>query len=268
MRRAIIGELIFPIIDANPDHWNQGMLPPCKPATGNSDEQGSDLARLLRNGAREQGQCITLNDAEDLVHEGEISDRIYVLEEGEMTVSIKNQSGESTTVATLKPGAVIGEMTLFGETRRSATCSARGNNVQLVSLENEEALKLIDNDTKARHSLVKELTKRSRSMLQYINEFSYLTRLISAGDLASVQSQINIEKPGDDATVKAARKEFATMLARIKAREAELQDKIQLLTIEIDHARAAKEVDSIESDPIFQKLKSQSGSLRDRLKGN
>ena len=66
----------------------------------------------------------------------------------------------------------------------------------------------------------------------------------------------------------AARKEFATMLARIKAREAELQDKIQLLTIEIDHARAAKEVDSIESDPIFQKLKSQSGSLRDRLKGN
>jgi len=105
-------------------------------------------------------------------------------------------------------------------------------------------------------------------MLQYINEFSYLTRLISAGDLASVQSQINIEKPGDDATVRAARKEFATMLARIKAREAELRDKIQLLTIEIDHARAAKEVDSIESDPIFQKLKSQSGSLRDRLKGN
>ena len=105
-------------------------------------------------------------------------------------------------------------------------------------------------------------------MLQYINEFSYLTRLISAGDLASVQSQINIEKASDDATVRAARKEFATMLARIKAREAELQDKIQLLTIEIDHARAAKEVDSIESDPIFQKLKSQSGSLRDRLKGN
>jgi hypothetical protein len=159
-------------------------------------------------------------------------------------------------------------MTLFGETRRSATCSAKGNNVQLISLENEAALKLIDNDTKARHALVQELTKRSRSMLQYINEFSYLTRLISAGDLASVQSQINIETPGDDATVRAARKEFAAMLARIKAREAELQDKIQLLTIEIDHARAAKEVNSIESDPIFQKLKSQSGSLRDRLKGN
>ena len=244
------------------------MLPPGKPAIGNTPTQGSDLAALLRHGAREHGQSITLGDGENLVHEGEISDRIYVLEEGEIIVSIKNQSGESTTVATLKPGAVIGEMTLFGETRRSATCSARGNNVQLISLDNEAALKLIDNDTKARHALVQELTKRSRSMLQYINEFSYLTRLISAGDLASVQSQINIETPGDDATVRAARKEFAAMLARIKAREAELQDKIQLLTIEIDHARAAKEVNSIESDPIFQKLKSQSGSLRDRLKGN
>ena len=244
------------------------MLPPSKPATEDAPEQGSDLAILLRKGAREHGQCITLNDGDGLVHEGEISDRIYVLEEGEISVTIKNQSGDSTTVATLRPGAVIGEMTLFGETRRSATCSARGNNVQLISLENEEALKLIDNDSRARNALVKELTKRSRSMLQYINEFSYLTRLISAGDLASVQSQINIEKTGDDATVKAARKEFATMLARIKAREAELQDKIQLLTIEIDHARAAKEVDSIENDPIFQKLKSQSGSLRDRLRGN
>ena len=244
------------------------MLPPIKPATANTPEQGSDLAMLLRHGAREHGQCITLNDGDDLVHEGEISDRIYVLEEGEIIVSIKNQSGDSTTVATLKPGAMIGEMTLFGETRRSATCSAKGKHVQLIGLENEEALKLIDNDSKARNALVKELTKRSRSMLQYINEFSFLTRLISAGDLASVQSQINIDKPGDDATVKAARKEFATMLARIKTREAELQDKIQLLTIEIDHARAAKEVSGIENDPIFQQLKSQSGSLRDRLKGN
>jgi CRP-like cAMP-binding protein len=243
------------------------MLPPIKPATATTPNQGSDLALLLRTGAREQGHCITLNDGDDLVHEGEISDRIYVLEQGEITVSIKNQSGDSTTVATLTPGAVIGEMTLFGETRRSATCSAKGNNVQLIGLENDQALKLIDNDTKARNALVKELTKRSRSMLQYINEFSYLTRLISAGDLASVQSQINIDKSTDDATVREARKEFATMLARIKAREAELRDKIQLLTIEIDHARASKEVNSIESDPMFQKLKSQSGSLRDRLRG-
>ena len=242
------------------------MLPPSQPATAHPPEQGSDLALLLRNGAREHGQLIKLKDGENLVLEGEISDRIYVLEEGEIIVSIKNQSGDNTIVASLRPGAVIGEMTLFGETRRSATCSARGNNVQLLGLENEAALRLIDSNSKARNALVKELTKRSRSMLQYINEFSYLTKLISAGDLASVQSQINIDQPGDDATVKAARKEFATMLARIRAREAELQDKIQLLTIEIDHARAAKEVNTIESDPIFQQLKSQSGSLRERLR--
>jgi CRP-like cAMP-binding protein len=242
------------------------MLPPIKQEKQAPANPGSDLASILRNGAREHGNCITLNEGENLVEEGEISDRIYVLEEGEIIVSIKNQSGESTTVATLKPGAVIGEMTLFGETRRSATCSAKGNFVQLISLENETALQLIDNDRKARNALVKELTNRSRSMLQYINEFSYLTRLISAGDLASVQSQINLEKVSDDATVKAARKEFAAMLQRIKAREAELQGKIQLLTIEIDQARAAKEVSSIENDPMFQQLKSKSNSLRDRLK--
>ena len=66
------------------------MLPQSKPATAHPPEQGSDLAILLRKGAREHGHCITLNDGEDLVHEGEISDRIYVLEEGEMVVSIKN----------------------------------------------------------------------------------------------------------------------------------------------------------------------------------
>ena len=57
------------------------MLPAGKPAIGNTPEQGSDLAALLRNGAREHGQFITLGDCENLVHEGEISDRIYVLEE-------------------------------------------------------------------------------------------------------------------------------------------------------------------------------------------
>lgn len=225
-----------------------------------------DLASLLRDQAEGMGETLKLNRGDVLVREGDESDKIYIVVGGEIAVSIRNQSGDEVTVASIGAGKVIGEMTLFGESKRSATCRAASECVDLIAIDNEKALEIIDGDQQARHGLVMELTRRSRSMLQYINEFSHLTELISAGDYGSVQAQINLSSGNIDGSLKAARSAFAAMLTKIKEREAELQSKIQSLTIQIDQARAAKEIQAITNDSMFQSLQENSASLRAKMR--
>ena len=236
------------------------------PMENASAAEASDLASLLRSQAKDVGVPLTLTNNQILVREGDESDKIYILVKGEIGVSIRNQSGDEVTVASIGPGKVIGEMTLFGESKRSATCRAASETVDLIAISNSTALDIIDQHPQARQGLVTELTKRSRSMLQYINEFSHLTELISAGDYGSVQAQINLSHGNTDGTLKAARSAFAAMLTKIKEREAELQSKIQSLTIQIDQARAAKEIKSITDDSTFLSLQQNSASLRARMK--
>lgn len=226
----------------------------------------SDLATLLRANAEGIGETMQLQRGDVLVKEGDESDKIYIVMAGEIAVSIRNQSGDEVTVASIGAGKVIGEMTLFGESKRSATCRAASASVDLIAISNDKALRIIDQHPEARHGLVMELTRRSRSMLQYINEFSHLTELISAGDYGSVQAQINLSSSSNDGTLKAARSAFAAMLTKIKEREAELQSKIQSLTIQIDQARAAKEIQSITDDSMFQSLQQNSASLRAKMR--
>lgn len=239
---------------------------PMPPEAPVSAPPAQDLASLLKAQAEGVGEPLTLQQGEILVREGDESDRIYIVMAGEIAVSIRNQSGDEVTVATISSGKVIGEMTLFGESKRSATCRACSDTVELIAISNDKALRIIDQHPDARHGLVMELTRRSRSMLQYINEFSHLTELISAGDYGSVQAQINLSSGSEDSTLKVARSAFAAMLTKIKEREAELQSKIQSLTIQIDQARAAKEIQSITTDTTFLSLQQNSASLRARMK--
>jgi hypothetical protein len=58
------------------------------------------------------------------------------------------------------------------------------------------------------------------------------------------------------------------MLERVQQREAELQSTIATLSLEIDHQRAAQEVESILGASSFQALQQNATDLRRRLRGN
>lgn len=261
-----------PLQASPPDQVEAPIQAPIAAPINNQQTAGAaqastpDLASLLKEGAEGVGEPLQLQQGQLLVREGDESDRIYIVMAGEIAVSIRNQSGDDVKVASIGAGKVIGEMSLFGESKRSATCRAASANVDLIAISNDKALQIIDRDPEARHSLVMELTRRSRSLLQYINEFSHLTELISAGDYGSVQAQINLSSGSGDSSLKAARSAFAAMLTKIKEREAELQSKIQSLTIQIDQARAAKEIQSITTDSTFLSLQENSAALRARMK--
>ena len=59
-----------------------------------------------------------------IFHEGDLGDSVYVIEKGECEV-IKEESGESKTVATLEAGNYFGEMALLSDVMRNATVRAK-----------------------------------------------------------------------------------------------------------------------------------------------
>ena len=89
---------------------------------------------------------------------------------------------------------------------------------------------------------------------------------MASGDYDGVQTLIN-SSGGNDPTVRAAREAFRSMLDRVRQREADLQATIATLSLEIDHQRAAQEVDSIVNDAGFLALQQNSADLRRRLRG-
>ncbi len=236
-----------------------------------SVEMTLDHARLalqdcLRQGAETRGRPVPLRNHQVLFEAHDASDGLYVLERGALRIYIRNPSGDEIELAVLQPGAVLGEMSLLGESTRSASCSAIADETLLLFIDREEALKLIDDSPQARHALVVILSERARNMVRFIHDFSHLTALVANGDYDGVQVLIN-SSGSQDPAVRAARDAFRTMLDRVRQRESELQSTIATLSLEIDHQRAAAEVESILGDSTFQNLQQNSADLRRRLRG-
>ena len=141
-----------------------------------------------------------------------------------------------------------------------------GDDTLLLFVDRDEALALIDGDPQARQALVLILSERARNMVRFIHDFSHLTALVAKGDYNGVQTLIS-SSGTQDPSVRAARDAFKAMLDRVKQREAELQSTIATLSLEIDHQRAAQEVESILGASSFQTLQQNSADLRRRLRG-
>ena len=230
------------------------------------EQARAQLQERLRLGAEAQGRPVTLHDGQVLFEANASSDGLYVLERGELRIYIRNPSGDVIELATLTPGAVIGEMSLLGEATRSASCRASSDDTLLLFVDRDEALALIDGDPQARQALVLILSERARNMVRFIHDFSHLTALVTKGDYNGVQTLIS-SSGTQDPSVRAARDAFKAMLDRVKQREAELQSTIATLSLEIDHQRAAQEVESILGASSFQTLQQNSADLRRRLRG-
>jgi len=225
------------------------------------------LQQCLRVGATSQGLPVPLQAGQVLFEAAAPSDGLYVLESGALIIYIGNPSGDRIELAKLSPGAVIGEMSLQGEATRSDSCASTSDDTLLLFINREQAMALIDADPEARQALVLILSERARSMVRFIHDFSHLTELVAKGDYEGVQTLIS-SNGNQDPAVRAARDAFNTMLNRVRQRESELQTRIASLSLEIDHQRAAQEVDAILGGISFQTLQENAANLRRRLRGD
>lgn len=78
-----------------------------------------------------QETTLRLNDGDTIFQEGDQSNEMYVVVEGEVEVTKKSARGE-LHLATLKRGDFVGEMSLLESLPRSATARAKGGTKLLV----------------------------------------------------------------------------------------------------------------------------------------
>lgn len=81
---------------------------------------------LLRSAAERFATRRTLVSGEALVRAGEASDGYFVVEDGQLSVTIPSLHGEAFRIRTVGPGALIGEVGHYTKSPRTATVEALG----------------------------------------------------------------------------------------------------------------------------------------------
>lgn len=84
-----------------------------------------------------------LSTDEALFYQGDVGDSLYVVHSGRIAVTVHTDTNDDITVATLGVGDFLGEMSIFEDELRSATCHAL-EPTEVFRLDKDEFNRLID----------------------------------------------------------------------------------------------------------------------------
>ncbi len=99
-----------------------------------SEEELSHVAPLLRTREIDDGQV--------LFNEGDAGSEMFVVISGAVATSVRLPDGKSLDIAVFGSGDFFGEMTIFDQSPRSATCYTRGKS-RLLALNEEEFMQFL-----------------------------------------------------------------------------------------------------------------------------
>lgn len=103
---------------------------------------------------------------ENIVSEGEVGEKFYILASGEVEVTTKGNRGEKIILQHLGEGEYFGEIALVEEAERTATVTAL-NDVTLLVLGVKQFTKIIKQNPRFHE----ELIQRSKNRIEEINEY-------------------------------------------------------------------------------------------------
>jgi CRP/FNR family transcriptional regulator, cyclic AMP receptor protein len=101
-------------------------------------------------------------DGETVVRQGEVSEGMFVIQEGTVEVVVE-KDGQQVFLRTLGKGEFIGEMGIFERLPRSATVRARGD-ARLLSVDRKTFLRRIHEDPSLAFRVVETLSRRVRDL--------------------------------------------------------------------------------------------------------
>lgn len=107
-------------------------------------------------------------DGEVIIHEGDIGDCMYVMQEGQAEVLIGSGDNE-IQLNVLGPGAFFGEMAMFERDKRSATVRALGR-ARVITVDKKNFMRRVHADPALAFRLVETMSQRIRKLTQRIAE--------------------------------------------------------------------------------------------------
>ncbi len=105
--------------------------------------------------------------------EGDPGSTLYLIEDGEVKLTILSPDGKEVILAFLGPGGFLGELALLDGGARSATAVARTPS-RLLVLEREHLLKFLEGHPKAAASMLAALSRRLRRTTDLIHDAVFL----------------------------------------------------------------------------------------------
>ena len=105
---------------------------------------------------------IAYADGEVICRQGEVGDRMYVVQDGQAVV-LREEAGSEVVVGELSAGDIFGEMAIFDRRPRSATVRARGP-ARVLTLDKRAFLRRVHEDPSLAFTILQKMSERVRSL--------------------------------------------------------------------------------------------------------
>ena len=108
------------------------------------------------------------NNGEMIINEGDISDSMFIIQEGRVEI-ITKKNGKEIKLAVREKGDFIGEMSIFLKQTRTAGVRALGK-VRILTIDKSNFLKRIHEDPAIAFKLVESLSRRVQELSKKVAE--------------------------------------------------------------------------------------------------
>jgi len=216
-----------------------------------------------------QASIRKITDGETLIREGDAGDSLFMIHDGWVKIVTKDARGAELIINKCGPGELIGEMALLDRAPRSATVVAISP-AEVLELRHGSFQELLNQRPDLSLSLIRAFSSRLRFSTTYIQKAIDWTQRIAAGDYSVLDDKGSLSAEAGSNEDKAGQllSEFFKMATSVKAREDELRQKLEKLTLQIDDTRRQQEFEEITGTDFYSNLKAQAQALRLRRRDN
>ena len=175
---------------------------------------------------------VGLKRGEVLFREGEPGDDLYIVKGGVVSVNIRLPDASEQEIARFSTGDFFGEMSIFDNADRSATCRA-AERTALLSLSREAFSRLMSEAPRMAMKLMYEMLKVTTKRLRSTSEF--VTDMVLWGEAASKRAVT------DELTGAYNRRFLDDSLASYVSEAGETGRQLSLAMVDLDHFRQINE---------------------------
>lgn len=214
------------------------------------------LAQKLSRRALAQG--------ETLFNLGDEGDSLYIIDEGWVKITRRDDKGNELLLNRCGPGEAIGEMSLLDQEPRSAGVVAISD-AEVLELKRDGFFELLDQRPDVALVLIRSMSSRLRFSGMYFQKMIEWSKKIAEGDY-SFMDQI---RPLTEGTVNSDEEKanqmlsaFFQMVKGVKEREEKLIRQVEKLSLAIDENKRRQEFEELTQTDFYANLKAQAQKIR------
>ncbi len=198
---------------------------------------------------------------------GDAGDSLFMVNDGWFKIVTEDAQGGELIINKSGPGEIIGEMGMLEDSPRSATVIALSD-ARVLEVKRDTFLEILDQRPDVVLSLIRGLSSRLRFSTTYIQKAIDWSQKIAEGDYSFVeQSQpINEDASSDEDKATQLLSAFFKMVRSVKAREDDLKQQLEKLTLEIDEKRRKREFEEITGTDYYADLMKWAKKMRAQRK--